>query len=177
MTQLKRMFGSGVEAASYILGGGVLLLALALATFSIAPIEVGAWLRDVLGLAFLACLGTLVFGAIYCWVRMGRLVGVRGGNPARAGFWFEAGMQAANGVATLALTFTLLGISLGIGSLAGQDLTPSTVPTIIRTLTANFSMAFMTTVIGLPTAALLRALLQISFADAAPQRLSTSADG
>ena len=29
--------------------------------------------------------------------------------------WFEAGIQAANGVTTLALTFTLLGISLGIG--------------------------------------------------------------
>ena len=70
-------------------------------------------------------------------------------------------MQSANGVTTLALTYTLLGISLGIGSLAGQTLTPDTVQAVIRDLTANFSLAFMTTVVGLPASALLRAALTV----------------
>ena len=61
----------------------------------------------------------------------------------------------------LALTYTLFGISLGIGSLAGQGLTPETVESVIRNLTASFSLAFMTTVIGLPLSALLRAALVV----------------
>jgi hypothetical protein len=73
-------------------------------------------------------------------------------------------LHAANGIATLALTYTLFGISLGIGDLAGQNLTPDTVQAVIRGLTERFSLAFMTTVIGLPTSALLRALLSITAA-------------
>lgn len=71
---------------------------------------------------------------------------------------------SANGVTTLALTFTLLGISLGIGSLAGQELNPDTVPVIIREMTANFSLAFMTTVVGLPVSAVLRSLIVVTHA-------------
>ena len=68
---------------------------------------------------------------------------------------------AAHGVATLALTYTLFGISLGIGTLAGQGLTPETVQTVIRDLTASFSLAFMTTVVGLPLSAALRTILVV----------------
>ena len=53
----------------------------------------------------------------------------------------ETGLQAANGIATLALTYTLLGISLGIGSLAGHELGPETIQAVIRDLTRHFSMA------------------------------------
>jgi len=63
---------------------------------------------------------------------------------------------------TLALTYTLLGISLGIGTLAGQELTPETVRGVIQDLTANFSRAFLTTVIGLPVSAALRAVLVVT---------------
>lgn len=166
MSALLRNVGTSAEAGSYVLGGGVIALALAITAFATTPAEIGNWLIEVLGGTFIVLLGSLISAAVYCWIRINRLSGVRGGNPVRIGVWFETGMQAANGSATLALTFTLLGISLGIGSLAGQDLTPETVQPIIRTLTSNFSMAFMTTVIGLPTAALLRALLQISYARA-----------
>jgi len=77
-------------------------------------------------------------------------------------FWLEVGLHGANGVSTLALTFTLLGISLGIGTLAEQELTPETVQVIIGDLTKHFSLAFLTTVVGLPSAAVLRAILSIS---------------
>jgi hypothetical protein len=72
--------------------------------------------------------------------------------------------KAANGIATLALTYTLLGISLGVGTLAEQELTPETVRHVIRGLTSQFSLAFMTTVVGLPTAAVLRTLLVVTHA-------------
>jgi hypothetical protein len=87
--------------------------------------------------------------------------------------WLTTGVQAANGVATLALTYTLLGISLGIGGLAGKELTPETIQGIIQGLTGNFSMAFMTTVIGLPASALLRALLLVT--DARAQSVAVAA--
>jgi hypothetical protein len=83
-------------------------------------------------------------------------------------FWFEVGQQAANGMSTMALTFTLLGISVGIGTLSQQSLTPDTVNDVIAMLTQQFSMAFMTTVVGLPAATLSRALLAISMVR--PQR-------
>jgi hypothetical protein len=70
-----------------------------------------------------------------------------------------SGLQACNGIATIALTFTLLGISLGIGSLSHGGLTPETINDIIAELTNYFSMAFMTSVIGLPLSAVLRTLL------------------
>lgn len=73
-------------------------------------------------------------------------------------------MQASNGITTLALTYTLFGISLGIGTLSEATLTPDTIHEVIRALTANFSLAFMTTVVGLPVSALLRSLLAVTHA-------------
>ena len=76
--------------------------------------------------------------------------------------WMEVGQHAANGTATLALTYTLLGISLGISTLADQELNTNTVQKIIGGLTEHFSLAFMTTVVGLPVSAVLRALISIT---------------
>ena len=90
--------------------------------------------------------------------------------------WFETGVQSANAIATLALTYTLLGISLGIGGLAGQELNPTTIPSIIKNLTEHFSMAFMTTVIGLPVAAVLRSTLLVTFSRA-EERTHTTSNG
>lgn len=79
-------------------------------------------------------------------------------------FFLEVSHQIANAISTLSLTYTLLGISLGIGSLSQQELSPETVNSIISELTGQFSMAFMTTVVGLPSATLIRALASISMA-------------
>jgi len=76
--------------------------------------------------------------------------------------WTEGGLHAANSAATLALTYTLLGISLGVRTLADQELNTDTVQKVIGGLTEHFSVAFMTTVLGLPTAAGLRALISIT---------------
>ncbi len=140
-----------------MLGGLVLALVLVVTMTSKSPSDITDWAWDVLGVTFSSLLGALVFLCIFCWVRVNQLAGQAASAP-----WYAAGIQTANGVATLALTYTLLGISLGIGSLADRTLSPETVQDIIRELTENFSMAFMTTVIGLPLSALLRGLMVVT---------------
>ena len=71
-------------------------------------------------------------------------------------------MHASNGVATLGLTYTLLGISLGIAALSQHQLTPDTVQQVIGQLTRYFSMAFLTSVVGVPVAAGLRAIILVT---------------
>jgi hypothetical protein len=154
-----RTLNHGSEAASYFLGGIVVVTALVVMAQSTDATDIAGWAFEVLGLSFLVLLGSLVFATLFAWVRLQR---ASADDEAARDLWLEVGVQAANGVTTLALTYTLLGISLGIGSLAGQDLTPQTVQAVIRDLTANFSLAFMTTVVGLPTSALLRGLLVVT---------------
>ncbi len=145
------------RALALCLGAAVIVAALAAATAVAEPMAILAWSRQVLGGVFVSLYLALVFVAIYAW---GRLAEAR---DADAAFWRGVGLHAGNGVATLALTFTLYGISAGIADLAEQELNPSTVNAIIADLTRHFSQAFMTTVVGLPTAAALRALLSLSY--------------
>ena len=149
----------GSKTASYLLGFGVLGLAAAVFFTPYSVPDITGWAREVLGLGFMVLLATPVALALLCWVKLLHEPVARGDD-----LWLEAGVQAANGVTTLALTFTLLGIRLGIGSLAGQELNPDTVPVIIRKMTANFSLAFMTTVVGLPVSAVLRSLILVTHA-------------
>ncbi len=146
------------RSTSYVLGGTVIALAVASATSPLTAADIAVWAERVFGPTFTVLFLGLIGVTLFCWVRVGQLRH----DPRHSRPWLEGGMHAASGVATLALTYTLLGISLGIGSLADQELTTDTVQTVIQGLTGNFSMAFMTTVIGLPTAAVLRALLLVS---------------
>jgi len=164
MAGVRIALGYGSRALSFLLGGIVLLLAGFSAATARPPADIAATAFELLGGVFLGLLGALVLITLYCWVR---LLQQPGGDVAAAR-WREAGLHAANGIATLALTYTLLGISLGIGELAGQELTPQTVQGVIRGLTERFSLAFMTTIVGLPTAAVLRALLSVSTAQLTP---------
>lgn len=144
---------TGSRAAALLLGGIVLGLAgIAMAT-SWSAGDVAAWAQRVFGATFIALMAGLIFTSIFCWLRL---------RQSGAKVWLEAGLQAATGIATLALTYTLLGISLGVGSLATQELTPETVRVVIRELTENFSLAFLTTVVGLPVSAVLRTILVVT---------------
>jgi hypothetical protein len=163
MAALNETLNSASRTVSYLLGAVAFALAVAVLFTSGGVSDIANWARDVLGWGFVTMLAALIFASLFCWVRMMREAG------SNAAMWYEAGLQAANGVTTLALTFTLLGISLGIGTLAGQELTPETIQPIIRRMTANFSLAFMTTVIGLPLSAALRSLLVITRAHAQPE--------
>jgi hypothetical protein len=155
MQKVLNMADSGSRALSYLLGALCIGLAAAVFATSMAPTAIAQWTLEVFGVSFVMLFSTLVFLSLFAWVRMGQQEQARD-------FWLEVGLHGANGVSTLALTFTLLGISLGIGTLAEQELTPDTVQPIIRDLTKHFSLAFLTTVVGLPSAAILRAILSIS---------------
>ncbi len=157
MRPLADMLASGSQAASYLMGAVVLAAAGLAVVWSLQIEDIAGWAFDVLGAGFICLLTALVLATAYCLVQLRRARG----DAEAADFWFLAGIQLASGVATLALTYTLFGISLGIGSLAAQGLTPDTVQGIIRDLTASFSLAFMTTVIGLPLSAVLRTILVV----------------
>jgi len=162
MSMLLSLGGPGSRALSYLLGTAVLGLAVAISMTDIQIGDIIDWSGRIFGGLFLAVFTVLIYVATLAIVRVsGRAINEPGVRP-----WFEAGVQSANAIATLALTYTLLGISLGIGSLAGQDLNPDTVSGIIRSLTENFSMAFMTTVVGLPVSAILRTVLMVNYSRA-----------
>ena len=151
-------FGLMMQALSLFLG--LLVITIGLATFitGIAPAQILGWGINMLGSTFLMLLSALVITAIFCCVR---LIGSARDAPSELERqkWLQAGLQACNGIATLALTFTLLGISLGIGQLSNSSLTPDSIDKVIASLTDDFSMAFLTSVIGLPLSAILRTVL------------------
>ena len=142
----------------FMYAAGMLVILLALASYLTDQrlTLLFDWLQQVFGWGYAIVYGLLVSAGLYGWVRL------KGDD--NKNYWKELGLQSANGIATLSLTFTLLGISLGIGSLAEQTLNPETVPEIIQSLTQHFSTAFMTTVVGLPTAAALRAAIALRVA-------------
>ncbi len=146
---------AAMQVIAYCLGALVVGLAITV-YFSDDNIRgIYHWLDKVFSLSFISLFVALVMITLYSAWRIGA--------DAQPRYWHEVGQQAAAGIATLALTFTLLGISLGIGSLADQNISPESIQQIIQGLTKHFSMAFMTTVVGLPTANALRALVALRF--------------
>ncbi len=152
------LFDTASRSLSYFLGTLVIVLAIAAAASALEFREIAQWGLQGMGVTFLLLYGTLVLTALFCWTRLSQIRD----DPANQKVWLEGGLHAANGVATLGLTYTLLGISLGIGSMAEHGVTPETVQSVIRELTKHFSLAFLTTVIGLPSSAALRALLLVT---------------
>ena len=151
-------FGSTMLALSWFLGLIVIIISLTTFTTGMAPAQILRWGLDMLGGTFLLLLSALVITTMFCCVRLVDSVSHVPPDPGRQK-WLQAGLQACNGIATLALTFTLLGISLGIGQLSNSSLTPDSIDKVIASLTDDFSMAFLTSVIGLPLSAILRTVL------------------
>lgn len=141
------------RALSILLGGASGALALAVWATGERISVLAAWVERVVGPVFLAGLTILTLLALLAAIRLWR----RPADPV----WLVVGLQAASGIATLALTFTLLGIGLGISSLAEAPIGPETVGILIATLTGRFALAFATTIVGLPLAACLRAVLLV----------------
>lgn len=146
------------RGALTLAGLGIIALAL-LSFFTDMPLaDILDWAQKVFGWGF-----ALIFSAL---VVLGIVSAQKIRRGDRLAYWYEVGQQAGNGIATLALTFTLLGISLGIGSLSDQALNPDNIQNIIGNLTKQFSTAFMTTVVGLPAASLIRAWVGIQYQSA-----------
>ena len=150
-----------LEALSLMLGGVVIGLASFVMFTGQSSAMAVAWAFEVLGLPFLLLLASLVFAGLLCLVKLLATRSILDGTKrdTQRIKWLQAGLQSCNGIATLALTFTLLGISLGIGRLSDGGLTPENINSVIADLTAHFSLAFMTSVIGLPLSAAMRTAL------------------
>jgi hypothetical protein len=145
------------QVLSLLLGITVLVLGAYVIFTGNHPNELVNWSISILGLSFVITLLVLIFGSIFCIFKL------KQSHFNTNKFWFETGMQFANSISTLALTFTLLGISLGIGELAISKLDINSINETIGKLTNKFSMAFLTSVIGLPLSSLLRSILIIIF--------------
>jgi hypothetical protein len=152
------LHGALPKALTWFLGAVVLALAAGAMTSSAGIGEIMDWVHRSFGISFILLFSALVLFSLYCWLQIQRA----DRSAPRRRVWVEAGMHAANGVATLGLTYTLLGISLGIAALSQHQLTPETVQQVIGQLTRHFSMAFLTSVVGVPAAAGLRAILMVS---------------
>lgn len=156
---------SALNSTLYLLGAGVMLLAVITHLWALDLSAVFGWLERAFGPVFITLyLGLTAIGV----VAVSRL------ETARPEAWRETAEQAAGGIATLALTFTLLGISLGIESLSNSELSPETIQTVIGELTRHFSTAFLTTIVGLPTASALRAAVGIRWAIVKQRRLESA---
>ncbi len=158
MRTLAIVLETGAKAVGYLLGSLAIVLAGLLLLTRTTLEEAVTWSFEVNGIAFTALLVGLTLAAVYCWLRLRG----RPRNDPAAPKWLAAGLQAANGISTVALTFTLLGVTLGLSDLSGRVLTAETMPGVIHELTGTFALAFLTTVIGQPVAALLRTLLLVS---------------
>lgn len=153
LSRLPGAVDAAAQAVGLLLAGAVLALAAVRLLAGRSPEAAVAGAVAVVGPVFPSIFAILAAVAVTAALRLDR-------DPADRR-WRQIGLQAASGIATLALTFTLLGISLGIGGLAQRPLTPDSVHGVIGDLTGRFALAFATTVVGLPTAAALRALILV----------------
>jgi len=161
-------FNQSSQAISIFLGGIVLTLFVYVGYSDTNPSFIFEWLISTLGYSFLIITAFLTFMAIIS------IININNCENRRRKFWFESGLQVSNLISTLALTYTLLGISLGIGELSSSKLDIDTINQTISKLTQQFSMAFMTSVIGLPLSGLLRSILIIIYEHFTVQSLKIS---
>lgn len=87
------------------------------------------------------------------------------GNKTVVEKYFLLGSHASNGIATISLVFTLIGICSGIGLISQETSTGSPLMPSLGDMSIRFQQAFATTIIGLPLAAFLRYVLSQSALD------------
>ena len=150
-------FLRGVRSIYWVVGTFIIIFAGISLITQMSLLELMALVNRHFGVTFVSLYVLLVSIALFAMQRLWN-------DASQVFYWSEIGLQTANGISTLALTFTLFGISMGIGSLSGQPLSQNNIESVISELTAQFSVAFMTTVVGLPTAALLRAIISVRVA-------------
>lgn len=155
LEQIKQVYKPVSKIIGFCLGSVMILLALLGLTTNWQVSDILAWLGQYFGISFSLLFVGLVLVAMTAIIRLK--------HSQQKQLCYEVAMQFGNGISTLALTYTLLGISLGIGALSQQSLSPENINNVISILTTQFSMAFMTTVVGLPTAALIRAWASILY--------------
>ena len=150
-------FNQSFQAISVVFGTLIIGLFVYVLTTNNEPSFIFNWLMSVLGDTFIVILLFLTITSLIC------IINVSSVETSNKKLWFESGLQLSNLISTIALTYTLLGISLGIGELSASKLVVDTINQTISKLTEQFSMAFMTSVIGLPLSAILRSIIIILY--------------
>ena len=156
-SKLYLIFNQSSQAISVFLGCILISLVFFVYLTENEPFEVFNMATSILGSTFILLISLLTFFSIICITNVITL------NFYEKKLWFETGIQLSNLISTIALTYTLLGISLGIGELSSSKLDVDTINETISKLTEQFSMAFMTSVVGLPLSAVLRSILIICY--------------
>ena len=146
--------GQRLQIIGQLAGYLTLGLALAVYLFDLKLVEMLAMVDQLFGSLFVTAYLALAAGSYYCFCQLAAKDGE---------LWLEAGLQCATGIATLALTFTLLGISLGVHTIAAGGVTAEQIVSQLPAMTERFAMAFATTIVGLPTANLIRAAMTIKW--------------
>ena len=67
------LFGTASRTASYLLGAGVIALAVASGTGTMDAQDFAQWAQDVFGPTFTVLYLGLVATTLFCWVRLGQL--------------------------------------------------------------------------------------------------------
>ena len=156
-SKLYLIFNQSSQAISVFLGCILISLVFFVYLTENEPFEVFNMATSILGSTFILLISLLTFFSIICITNVINL------NFNEKKLWFETGIQLSNLISTIALTYTLLGISLGIGELSSSKLDVDTINETISRLTEQFSMAFMTSVVGLPLSGILRSILIICY--------------
>ena len=156
-SKLYLIFNQSSQAISVFLGCILISLVFFVYLTENEPFEVFNMATSILGSTFILLISLLTFFTIICITNVINL------NFYEKKLWFETGIQLSNLISTIALTYTLLGISLGIGELSSSKLDVDTINETISKLTEQFSMAFMTSVVGLPLSGILRSILIICY--------------
>ena len=151
------IFNQSSQAISIFLGCILISLVFFVYLTENEPFEVFNMATSILGSTFILLISLLTFFSIICITNVITL------KLYEKKLWFETGIQLSNLISTIALTYTLLGISLGIGELSSSKLDVDTINETISKLTEQFSMAFMTSVVGLPLSGVLRSILIICY--------------
>ena len=156
-SKLYLIFNQSSQAISVFLGCILISLVFFVYLTENEPFEVFNMATSILGSTFILLISLLTFFSIICITNVITL------KLYEKKLWFETGIQLSNLISTIALTYTLLGISLGIGELSSSKLDVDTINETISKLTEQFSMAFMTSVVGLPLSGVLRSALIICY--------------
>jgi len=102
---------SGVRALYWIVGSLIIAVAAVSLVTQMSVMEIMSLVNRHFGVTFITFYTALVviglFAVRQLWQRQSTY-----------GYWHELCLQTANGISTLALTFTLFGISMGISSLS-----------------------------------------------------------
>lgn len=134
------------------------LVIITLALMSVASLELSEIFErfssviSVVGWPFLtiySVLTAILLGS-YLKIRRAR----REGSSENLSYWAQVGTQVCGLLSTMALVFTLFGLSQGVLLLGVSKVTPDSIDQLLGELMTHFGVAFYSSIIGLPTAAL-----------------------